>query len=142
MNFWDASALVPVVVQELQTDTVRAILRNDQQIVHWWGTPVEFESALWRRNREGGLSRDKVEELALAVDTLIQAGFEVLPSEEVRWLARRLLADHPLRAADSLQLAAALTWTLRVGEIAFTCLDQKLRAAASAEGLRLLPESL
>jgi hypothetical protein len=54
-----------------------------------------------------------------------------------------VLAAHPLRAADALQLAAALVWTgeAAAGE-AFVCLDERLRDAARREGFEVLPERL
>jgi predicted nucleic acid-binding protein len=59
------------------------------------------------------------------------------PSQEVRDQARRVLRVHPLRAADALQLAAALVWKGRH----FVCFDQRLREAAQREGFRLFPPS-
>jgi hypothetical protein len=47
----------------------------------------------------------------------------------------RLLRVHPLRAADSLQLAAAVVASEGdPGELPFVCLDEKLAQAASREG--------
>ena len=62
------------------------------------------------------------------------------PSDEVRHRAGRLLATHPLRAADALQLAAALVWSEEqpLGEV-FVSLDDRLREAARREGFALLP---
>jgi hypothetical protein len=53
----------------------------------------------------------------------------------------RLLGLHPLRAADSLQLAAALVWVDRrpLGR-PFICLDSRLREAARREGFTALPQ--
>jgi hypothetical protein len=39
----------------------------------------------------------------------------------------RALARHPLRAADALQLAAALVWSDGAGGETFVCLDEGLR---------------
>ncbi len=65
---------------------------------------------------------------------------EMLPSNSLRRRAMRLIATHDLRAADSLQLAAALMWA---GEDPdgkeFVCLDQRLMLAARAEGFIVLP---
>jgi hypothetical protein len=57
--------------------------------------------------------------------------------------ALRLLGVHPLRAADALQLAAALILVRDdpAGR-AFVCLDERLREAALLEGFRVLPESV
>jgi predicted nucleic acid-binding protein len=64
----------------------------------------------------------------------------VPPTEEVRRRARRLLAVHSLRAADALQLAAALVFCEdEPGRADFACLDDRLRGAASKEGFRVLP---
>jgi predicted nucleic acid-binding protein len=67
----------------------------------------------------------------------------VAPTARVRLRAGRALAAHPLRAADALQLAAALVWAddSPAGE-AFVCLDDRLREAASREGFEVLPAGL
>lgn len=68
---------------------------------------------------------------------------EVRPSDEVRARAMRLLSIHPLRAADALQLAAALVWCReRTAGAGFVCLDGRLREAAGREGFEVLPRSL
>lgn len=62
------------------------------------------------------------------------------PTNKLRSLAGRLLAVHPLRAADALQLAAALRWCEdEPGGKAFVCLDDRLRAAARREGFSPIP---
>jgi hypothetical protein len=50
------------------------------------------------------------------------------------------LRAHPLRAADALQLAAALMWCdeAPTGET-LVCLDDRLRDAARREGFAILP---
>ncbi len=64
---------------------------------------------------------------------------EVLPSEEVRVEARRLLYTYPLRAADSLQLAAAMIWCSKrpQGRI-FICGNVRLSEAAANAGFTVL----
>ncbi|MEW6277141.1 MAG: hypothetical protein AB1758_00860 [Candidatus Eremiobacterota bacterium] len=49
-----------------------------------------------------------------------------------------MLVGYDLRAADSLQLSAALEQV--GGELEFVCLDRRLREAARVEGLTLVPE--
>ncbi|MEO8092931.1 MAG: hypothetical protein ABI726_09525 [bacterium] len=66
---------------------------------------------------------------------------ELQPSEAIRAAAERLLAVHPLRAADALQLAAANAWRGGFGRRPpFVCFDQRLRDAAAREGFEVLPE--
>jgi len=136
MIFWDSSALVALLVSELESSGRLEQLQADPQLAVWWATPVEVESALQRRVREGSmdvaaakLARDRLGDLA-------SAWHEVNPTPVVRKLALRLLRTHPLRAADSLQLAAALSLEAAgVQKLAFACADQRLNIAAETEGL-------
>jgi uncharacterized protein len=65
---------------------------------------------------------------------------EVIPSNQVRTMARRLLRLHTLRAAHALQLAAAaIAAEHEPRSLEFVCLDDRLRAAASREGFRVVP---
>ena len=77
------------------------------------------------------------------LDRLAQSWMEVQPSETVRNVAERLLAVHALRAADALQLAAALTACgAHAKGQGFVSLDQRLRIAAYKEGFTVLPDTL
>ena len=60
--------------------------------------------------------------------------FEIQPGATVRDQAMRLLRTHPLRAADALQLAAALEWSGATAVGVFITYDERLRDAASREG--------
>ena len=67
------------------------------------------------------------------------AWHEVAAASGVRTFAVRLLRTHPLRAADALQLAAALA--LRQAGLAglsFLTADARLAEAAEIEGLSVL----
>jgi hypothetical protein len=60
-------------------------------------------------------------------------------ADQVRDLATRLLGIHELRAADSLQLAAALTWCQqRPANRNFVCGDERLSRAAASTVSRFL----
>jgi predicted nucleic acid-binding protein len=64
----------------------------------------------------------------------------VAPTAKLRERAGRMLAAHPLRAADALQMAAALVWCDDTpGGEGFICLDERLREAARREGFDVLP---
>lgn len=59
--------------------------------------------------------------------------------ERVRERARRLLESHPLRAADALQLAAALIASEEEPkDLPFVTLDRRLALAAEKEGFKVL----
>ena len=58
------------------------------------------------------------------------------PTESARDLAAALVQRHPLRAADAMQLAAALIGSNRQPRNrAFVCFDGRLAEAAVKEGL-------
>jgi predicted nucleic acid-binding protein len=64
---------------------------------------------------------------------------EVEPSVAVRDEACRLLRAHPLRAADALQLAAALRLSDEIGDrVAMICFDARLADAARLEQLPIV----
>jgi hypothetical protein len=64
------------------------------------------------------------------------------PVDAVLETARRLLRVHLLRAADSLQLAAAfLASEGRPKTLELVCLDDRLGTAAEREGFRVLDRS-
>lgn len=139
MRYWDASALVPLCVHEPQTDALRA-LAAESALVTWAGSMVEVASAIERRTRDGSLVRAG-REVALA--TLRELGttwLEITAIGPVRDRALRLLATHPLRAADALQLGAALLAASdRPLGHEFVCVDARLRDAASREGFTIVP---
>ncbi len=107
----------------------------------WWGSLVECCSALERRHRAGQLKGTGKRQAEQSLNQLAAAWAEIQPTGSVRERARRLLSSHDLRAADALQLAAALVWAEEqpMGR-AFVCLDERLREAARQEGFRVLPE--
>jgi predicted nucleic acid-binding protein len=69
------------------------------------------------------------------LSTVLSSSKEILPSANVREVAFQQLERFPLRAADALQLAAALVWC---GERPrgrwFVCADRRLAAAATGAG--------
>ena len=139
MRFWDASALIPLCVEQPDSRTVRALLEEDRAMAVWWGSPIECWPAFARLRREGLLRVDEEDSARSLLRTLQDAWTEILPGEEVRAHAGRLLRLHPLRSADALQLAAALVWagTPPGGEI--VVFDRRLQEVAYLEGLTPRP---
>ena len=141
MNFWDTSAIVPLCVQEPSSALVKDVLIDDEDMVVWWGTRIECISALMRQVREGNLTPLDERNARHVLHTLAQSWIEMQPSEALRSTAERLLAAHPLRTADALQLAAALLWCREAtaGQ-GFVTFDRRLREAGYREGFMVLPE--
>lgn len=140
MTFWDSSAVVPLLVDEEMSGALMAKVREDRDLVVWWGTPVECASALARLERDGAPAR-RVAHAFARLDTLAAAWTEVEPHPDVREVARRLLRVHPLRAADALQLAAAyLAAEGRPSSLEMVTLDERVRLAAAKEGFIVAPD--
>ena len=138
MKFWDSSALVPLFAAETRTRTVQTMYTHDSEAVVWWGTIVECASAIARLEREGALSTTDAAESFSRLGALAPSWMQINPSDEIRESARRFLRVHPLRAADALQLAAALVAAeRRPSTLAFVTLDDRLREAAGKEGFLL-----
>lgn len=136
MRFWDSSAIVPLLLDEPGREALLSMLESDPIMVAWWGTPVELVSALSRRERDGGLSFDAVTAAIARLRALERAWHQVVPTDAVRGRAQRLLRVHPLRAAESLQLAAALSIADDdPASVRFLSLDRRLADAARREGL-------
>jgi len=135
MIFWDSSAVVPLVLIEDGSDEVRAALREDGDMIVWWGTPIEVLSALVRAERAQAVDSAAVDLARRALEDLGDRWNEVLPSDEVRERAGAGLLRHPLRAADALQLGAALTWARgRPRAHRLLSFDARLAEAARQEG--------
>ncbi|MDE2993238.1 MAG: type II toxin-antitoxin system VapC family toxin [Chloroflexota bacterium] len=141
MNFWDTSAIVPLCVQEPTSALVTDVLIRDEDMVVWWGTRTECISALTRQVREGNLTPLDERNARYVLHTLTQSWIEMQPSEALRGTAERLVAVHPLRAADALQLGAAIVWCrgIAAGQ-GFVTFDRRLREAGYREGFTVLPE--
>ena len=141
--FWDSSAVVPVLIAEARSTEIVALLRLDRAPAIWWGSPAQCQSALHRRRREELLSAAGLAEALARLERHAEDIDVVAPTLRLRGRAGQALAAHPLRAADALQLAAALVWSgeAAAGE-AFVCLDERLREAARREGFEVLPERL
>lgn len=140
MRYWDASALVPLFVDEPESDRVREWILEDDGVVTWVWTRAEIVSALERRSREVTLSRSERREVFDFFRALAAGWDEVTDVLAVRSRAELLLARHPLRAADAGQLGAALLVQNQFGgALPFVCLDERLSAAAELEGLRVIP---
>lgn len=136
--FWDSSALVPLCVHEANSRRVHGELRRFVPVV-WWGTPIEIHSAIAREHRLGQLSDGEKQKALTQLGILVSGLKEILPGDPVRDLARQLLDAHDLRAADSLQLAAALVWCQkRPTRRKFLSADHRLSDAARAQGFSVV----
>ena len=138
MRFWDASALVPLILEQPHTARARELLGDDKELVVWWGSMIECASAVARLHRDGQLTAAEEVRARSLLQTLKSSWFEVQPGDAVREQALRVLRMHPLRSADALQLAAALEWAGSPPDGRFISFDERLSAAAQREGFLTL----
>ena len=135
MSYWDASAIVPLCCSQAATSRGRKLIRDVRRIVAWWGTPIEARSAFARLARQGRLTGAERATAVRLLDQLRLSWDEIQPSERVRALAEQLPDRHAVRAADAVQLAAALVWCReRPQRRPFVCFDERLAKAAAELG--------
>jgi predicted nucleic acid-binding protein len=138
--FWDSSALVAALLTDPRSGELIEAFDRDPAPAIWWTTPVECRSALVRSVREKHATRDEATEAMERLREVRSQTREVLPVDNVRTRALQLVAKHSLRAADALQLAAALVWCEeQPSSETFVCLDRRLRDAARQEGFTVFP---
>jgi uncharacterized protein len=139
VRFWDSSAVVPLLVGEDSSAGLIKMLEDDPAMLVWWATPVECVSALARLERDGALDSPGVAEAVDRLDALELHWDEVQPVARLRSQAIRLLRVHPLRAADALQLAAAIVAAEdQPRTLTFLTLDDRLALAAQREGFSVV----
>lgn len=140
MRFWDSSALLTLHVAQAATEQTRRLYAADPEVLAWVLSDVEMRSAVRRLERDGMLVGEDLAEAIARLEALWSTLNVVRLTDAVKARAKRLLGAHALRAADALQLAAALVVSEDdpVGQ-EFVCLDTRLAAAAAREGFTVLP---
>lgn len=139
MRFWDTSALVPVFIEEPSTLAARRTLAEDRSVLVWWGTSVECMAATARAAREGRLDPGRLATTLRDLDAWRADWIEVDTTVPLRRVAERLVRTHPLRSADALRLAAAISAAEgSPSTLPIVTRDGRLRDAATLEGFPVL----
>jgi predicted nucleic acid-binding protein len=134
LAFWDTSALLPLCVWQIQTPQARILYLNHAVAV-WWATPVEIVSGLTRLKRMVEIDQDEFLIGKQRALQLARIWMPINPSASIAAHACSLLEIYPLRAADALQLAAALDYfEYSPKGNAFITADQRLADAARQSG--------
>jgi predicted nucleic acid-binding protein len=135
VKFWDASAIVALLVAETTSRRLQSLAAREAAMLVWWGSEVECVSALARRERDGGLDSGAIATALRRLQQFADAWHEIDPSDVIRETAKRFLRVHPLRAADALQLAAAFAAAeRRPASLEIVTLDDRLADVARKEG--------
>lgn len=139
MRFWDSSALAAYFIPEAATKEVQRWFHADPEVTVWVLTRVELMSAIARRGRERPESIAELQRIQSNVISASGRWFTLAKVDQVRLIAERLVMTHPLRAADALQLGAAIVAADGdPSSLEFVTLDRRLADAALREGFPIL----
>ncbi len=139
--YFDTSALVKRYVQEADSDQVLAIWSTAQARAVSRLAFAETLSAARRKQRERPEAHAVVETSLAEFKRDWRTFLIVELTADLDDLIQRLLADHALRAADTIHLASCLALAERLSQsVVFACWDGALLRAARAEGLSTIPE--
>jgi len=143
MKFWDSSAIIPLLINEENTEYCIKVVADDPRMLIWCLSRVEVLSALCRRVREGLIGAEEFEKVKERLASIVSRADEVTAVDRVRARALRLLEVHSLRAADACQLGAALVGSREDPErLTILSFDGRLKSAATKEGFVVNPNSL
>jgi predicted nucleic acid-binding protein len=136
MVYVDSTVLVKLYVNEPESDVASALV---QVSMNWLFTSVitkaEVLAALVRANRDHRLGIHGYDAAKIAFLQDWEGFRRVDVTANVLRPIERIVERHGLRGFDATHLCTALF----VGSPDFACYDKRLRAAAAAEGLRVLP---
>lgn len=100
---------------------------------------VEVSSALARRAREGAFTLAERDRAIDALNADLASWILVEVGPELTRRAQALLVRHGIRTGDAVQLASCLHLQREAGQrLPFGAFDERLNAAAGAEGLSLI----
>jgi uncharacterized protein len=141
LYYFETSALVKLYIREAGTDRVLdlAVAGSGNHIAILALTPVEFRSAVRRRERLGDLERPVANRLIARFERHLSTEYKTRSVDgTVLRSAAAVIDRYPLRAYDALQLAGFLTLKAASPEAEpiFVCADRALLDVANAEGAR------
>jgi uncharacterized protein len=141
--FLDSSALLKRYISEAGSSWIQSLTAEsaDNLVIVAQITWVEIHSALARRQREGSLNANQVNQILEVFCYEFDNQYQkvgLLPA--VMQMAGQLVSRHPLRAYDAVQLASALCIMPEISQIdtatfTFVTADDRLLVAAQAENL-------
>lgn len=108
--FADTSALIKRYLSEVGSSYVRGLAGTTGTVFYQtFLTPLETASALYRRYRAGRISTEELSFLLKSYAAHSHEEYLLVPySESLIDLAVKLIARHPIRTLDSVQLASVL----------------------------------
>jgi len=137
MNYWDASALVNLFVEQAHTQKYLDLHQRDARILTAWHAVPECASAFCRLHREGLLGEKELGDLLARLENQSARWFVISSGKRLEQLTLRALRIHPLRAMDAIHLASAcLARGDESAPMGFFTEDGRLETAAGKEGFQ------
>jgi uncharacterized protein with PIN domain len=90
------SALVPILLPETRSEALVARLSTDREVVIWWATPLECQSALYRRHRDTPLPSPVMRDMTDRLRAFVEHADTIAPTGEVRRRAQRRIRDRTI----------------------------------------------
>jgi predicted nucleic acid-binding protein len=142
--FLDSSALIKRYIVEPGTAWVRLLTNHSSgnTVIIAQITQIEIVSGASRRVREGTLTTRTARAVRLLIDRHARRKYVAIGlTPQVVRRAEDLLAVHPLRTYNAVQLASALESNVRLvvaglSPLIFVSADARLLVAAATEGLK------
>ena len=138
--YFDASALVKLVVEEPGSDIAAALWDGCDAAVSSRLAYPEVRAALAAAGRNHDLDEASLERCEQDWEEFWAAMRPVEFTESVQMAAGRLAKAHRLRGADAVHLASALA--LGVPDLVVAVWDRRLHTGAAAEHLAVSPPTL
>ncbi len=136
--YLDTSSLVKLYVEEEGSQAVRSQVSKATAVATSTIAHVEARAAFARKHREGGLSEEEYDHVLGHFRQDWAAYLAIDVSDAIVTLAGDLTERHDLRGFDAIHLASALALRDKLqSSIVFSCADERLTAAAEAQGLRI-----
>jgi predicted nucleic acid-binding protein len=127
---------VTLYVREARTAETRSRLEAASLVATSRVAYPEARAAFARRQREAGITRAALARAVAALDRDLGRFVVVELSAKIAKRAGDLAETRALRGFDAIHLASALELSELTGVVpSFCCFDDRLRQAASAEGL-------
>jgi uncharacterized protein len=141
--FLDTSALLKRYVPEVGTPWMQAIAdpQNQHLLIVAQITWVEFHSAISRRQREQSIAANQAQQILAAFNFHWNEQYFTIPIDlSIMQLAAQLVQQHPLRAYDAVQLAAAISIQNQlvapdISSFTFLTADDRLCNVSQSTGL-------
>ena len=139
-TYFDASAMVKLLLEEEDSATAGLLWAQSTEPFASIVGYAEMRGSIARAARGGRITRDDYPTARLELERMWGALAAIRLDGRLARIAGALADRHGLGALDAIHLASALSIAAPTDQSTFVTFDRRLREAALAEGLTVLPE--